>query len=71
MNSPQLVAGPWIEPNGLTSMDIDQDIIDEFAVQPEVVRNIFCGGDQSFALVTSDMVELIWIQPEICKNSEL
>jgi len=55
MNSPQLVAGPWIEPNGLTSMDIDQDIIDEFAVQPEVVRNIFCGGDQSFALVTSDM----------------
>merc|ERR1711911_153308 len=60
-NSPQLVAGPWIEPNGLVPMETDQDSSEVIHVPSEVVRSIFCGGDQSFALVTPDMVGLISI----------
>ena len=74
MNSPQLIAGPWIEPNSSTHMDVDQDdsvIIDEPAVQLEAVRSIFCGGDQSFALVTSDMVVLIQIHRTMYEITEI
>jgi len=57
MNSPQPVAGPWIASSGPVSMDVDQNSyssINQPIIESEAVRKIFCGGDQSFALVTTD-----------------
>ena len=45
-------------------MDVDQNSyssINQPIIESEAVRKIFCGGDQSFALVTTDQVShILW-----------
>jgi E3 ubiquitin-protein ligase HERC4 len=63
VNSPQLVIGPWETSNN--SIKDVKDLATETAealstIQSKrvVVRNIFCGGDQSFSLVCPYTVRL-------------
>ena len=55
MTSPQPVIGPWVAPNSSIQMEVE-DFDDTSAIQTISVRKIFCGGDQSFALVSPNVV---------------
>ena len=59
VNSPQLVIGPWETTNtahgGASVNNVGAGVIEALSVIQSkrfVVRNIFCGGDQSFALIS-------------------
>lgn len=65
-NSPQLVQGPWVTsgstPNGLSSsdcMELDNPSESLAICQRLIVSKILAGGDQSFALVSPDMVKQV------------
>lgn len=55
VNSPQLVIGPWETTNNLhggAPKNNTGAALSEIQSKRLVVRNIFCGGDQSFALIS-------------------
>ncbi|XP_011505541.1 PREDICTED: probable E3 ubiquitin-protein ligase HERC4 [Ceratosolen solmsi marchali] len=48
VTTPQVVLGPWISKNDPTAMEVDSQ---NFAPEMHVIKHIFSGGDQCFAIV--------------------
>lgn len=67
---PKVVHGPWVSPNGVSTMDLDEE--SSLSETDYIVRHIFTGGNHCFATVVPRKVGIFGLynaQLYICKQS--